>query len=48
MTAQQLRNSILQAAIQGKLVPQNPAEGTGCNRMMNDIEYRKIFKRTNY
>lgn len=24
------------------------ADGTGCNRMMNDIEYRKLFHRPNY
>lgn len=28
MTAQQLRNSILQQAIQGRLVPQDPSEGS--------------------
>ena len=29
MTPQQLRNSILQLAIEGKLVEQRPEEGTG-------------------
>ena len=29
MTPQELRNSVLQRAIQGKLVEQRPEEGTG-------------------
>ena len=29
MTAEQLKNSILQLAMQGKLVEQRPEEGTG-------------------
>ena len=38
MTPQELKNSILQLAIQGKLVEQRPEEGTG------DEVYQKIQK----
>lgn len=42
MTAQQLRNSILQAAIQGKLVPQDPTEGNAADLL---AEIRKEKER---
>ena len=39
MTAEQLKGSILQLAMQGKLVEQRPEEGTG------EEFYRKVIKR---
>ena len=40
MTPQQLKNSILQLAIQGKLVEQRPEEGTG-QELFNQIQEEK-------
>ncbi len=40
MTPQELKNSILQLAIQGKLVPQNPSEGTG-EELYKEIQTKK-------
>ena len=40
MTPQELKNSILQLAIQGKLVEQRPEEGTGKDQLIKKyIEY---------
>ena len=43
MTPQELKNSILQLAIQGKLVEQRPEEGTG-EELYQQIQKRKIKK----
>ncbi len=40
MTPQELRNSILQLAIQGKLVPQNPADGSAADLLREIQEQR--------
>lgn len=41
MTPQELRNSILQLAIQGKLVPQNPADGSAADLLREIQEQRE-------
>lgn len=43
MTPQQLKNSILQMAIQGKLVEQRPEEGTG-EELYQQIQKKKLAK----
>ena len=40
MTAEQLKNSILKLAVTGKLVPQNPSEGTG-EQLYRQIQVEK-------
>ena len=40
MTAQQLKNSILQRAIEGKLVEQRPEEGTA-KELLKEIKLEK-------
>ena len=40
MTPQELKNSILQLAIQGKLVAQDPSEGTG-QELYQEIQKEK-------
>ena len=47
MTPQELKMSILQRALQGKLVGQNSSEGYGCAEIKKMTQHKKRLLKTN-